>query len=148
MAIPIQDDPGTDPGDGGGGGGGGGGAPGVGDYGGNTGTAIFNVNFYKHDTSSLLKILVFASVASPDDLQFVAYVLVDGTVRNTGVTNMIFDNTNSNGRCTVTVPAYLPGISAGNHNIVFSIRNQEPDGALQVLPGASLEIEEVKLAGM
>lgn len=38
--------------------------------------------------------------------------------------------------------------AAGNHTIIFSIRNLEPDGALTVLAGSTMEITELKRAAV
>jgi hypothetical protein len=48
----------------------------------------------------------------------------------------------------ITLPAFVTGLAAGNHTIIFSIRNLEPDGALTVLAGSTMEITELKRAAV
>jgi len=138
--LPIQPE---DPGDGGGGGTGGptttpttpAGLP---------GTAIFELNFNKHEASSVLEILAYASVRSPDDLIFTAYLGIDGQVYQQSSVNIILDNTSSKGAMPICMPQFIGGVGAGNHTVTFSIRNLEPDGPLTVLAGSTIKITEMK----
>lgn len=141
MARPISeispDDPvggGGDPGDGG--------EPPAGYV--PVGTPIFTLSFAKDDPDSVLRVLAYAAVSSGDDLQFTAFLTIDGTIYQAGRVNVILDNQQSNGAMPITLPAYIGGLSAGTHSIVFSIRNQEPDSALTVLTGSTIEITELK----
>lgn len=142
MALPT-DEPGIgDGGDTGTPGGGGGGGVG------NIGTAVFEVPFTKQQDESILKVLVYASLASPDDLQLIAYVTIGGVVRQVTPINLIFDSLNSRAQDAKTIPTFVTGLPAGQHDVIFSIRNQEPDGALTVKAGAYIEITEIKRAAL
>jgi len=137
LSIPTTDDPG---GSGGSGGTGGGSfAP---------GKTIFQATFNKTEASSLLRILAYASVQSPDDIQMFGYVFIDGDLYQQAAVNIVLDNQNSRGAIPLTLPAFVSGIAAGPHTIVFSIRNREPDGALTVLAGSTIEIAELKRAAV
>ena len=139
MAIPIPSD---DPGNPGGGGGGGGGGNFV------VGTVIFQAVFNKTEADSALRILAYASVQSPDDLQFFGYLSIDGALYQAASVNVVLDTQQSRGSMPITLPAFVTGLSAGAHTIVFSIRNREPDGALTVLAGSTIEIAELKRAAV
>ena len=141
MALPTYNP--DDPVGGPGGGGGGGGSGAI-----STGTALFSFNFNKHEDSSILRVLAYASLSSGDDLTFTAFVTVDGIIRQSGRVNAIFDNQNSKAAMPITLPAFIAGLAAGNHSIVFSIRNQEPDSALTVLTGSTIEVTELKQAAV
>jgi hypothetical protein len=143
MALPLNpDDPGGD------GGGGGGTVPGNNEpiNTSQLGTVIFDENFVKQDADSVLRIMCYASLFNPDDLIFLAYVVVDGVVKQSSTTNLVF--VGGNAQMPITLPAFISGLSAGAHNIKFSIRNREKDGTLQVLAGATIEISEIKRAAM
>ncbi len=145
MAIPYpvyEDDPSTGGGGTGGGGGGGSGGGYV------IGTTIFQATFNKAEANSALRILAYASLQSPDDLQFAGYITIDGTLYQTGTVNIVLDLQRSSGAMPITLPAFVTGLAAGNHTIIFSIRNLEPDGALTVLAGSTMEITELKRAAV
>jgi len=141
--MAIGDYPGI--GDDGDGGGGGGGSPGPG-Y---TGTPIHNVTFKKDLADSTLRVLVYANVWSDDDIQFIAYLTIDGIVRNISTENIPLDSLNSKGKMSLTLPAYVSGLAAGDHNIVFSMISAEVDHIpMYVQPGCTLEITELKQAAL
>lgn len=126
-----------DPGNPGGGGGGGGGGGTI---------AVFQFPFTKHEGDSLLKVLVYAGLSSPDDLQLTGFVSVDGVVRQATPINLVLDNQNSKAQAPMTMPFFIEGLAAGDHEIVFSVTNSEPDGPLTVRRGAYIEIVEIKRA--
>lgn len=145
MALQYPTDPydgGGDPGTGGGGTGGGTGGGRV------IGTTIFQATFNKVEANSTLRILAYASLQSPDDLQFSGYITIDGNLWQTGTVNLVLDSQRSAGAMPMTLPAFVAGLPAGNHTIIFSIRNLEPDGALTVLAGSTMEITEMKRAAV
>ena len=142
LQYPVYED---DPGGGGTGTGGGGGGSGGGYV---IGTTIFQATFNKAEANSALRILAYASLQSPDDLQFAGYITINGTLYQAGTVNIVLDLQRSNGAMPITLPAFLTGLPAGNHTIVFSIRNLEPDGALTVLAGSTMEITELKRAAV
>ena len=137
MAVfnPVEIGDPVPPGSGGGGGGG-------------NVTAIFQLSFTKQQSESLLKVLVYASLVSPDDLQLTGYVSVDGIVRQSTPINLVLDNQNSRAQAPMTMPFFLEGLAAGQHQIVFSVANNEPDGPLTVRRGAYIEIVEIKRAAL
>lgn len=108
------------------------------------GTQIFNLLFVKKDASSILEVLVYANLASGDDLQLIGYLLLDGVVRQTSVANIILDTQNSKGQMPLTIPAFLTGVPAGSHSIAFSILNREPDSPLLVRAGTAIKISELR----
>jgi len=142
LQYPVYED---DPGGGGTGTGGGGGGSGGGYV---IGTTIFQATFNKAEANSALRILAYASLQSPDDLQFAGYITINGTLYQAGTVNIVLDLQRSNGAMPITLPAFVTGLPAGNHTIVFSIRNLEPDGALTVLAGSTMEITELKRAAV
>lgn len=123
-----------------------GGTPGGGGGEANIGTSVFNLSFTKQEDSSLLKVSVYASLSSPDDLQFIAYVTIGGTIRQVMPVNLIFDSFNSKAQDGKTLTTFVNGLAAGQYDVIFSIRNQEPDGPLTVKAGAVMEIIELKNA--
>ena len=127
-----------------------GGTPGGGGAGSsiNTGTSIFSLTFNKHEASSVLEVLAYASLTSPDDLQFTAYLTINGTIYQAGRVNVVLDNQQSKGAMPITLPTFATGLPAGNQSIVFSIHNQEPDGALTVLAGSTIKVTELKQGAM
>ena len=142
MAVPVETDP-DDPV-------GGGGAPG----GGGTGTVaigtpIFSFAFTKDEAASVMRVLAYASLSSGDDLVFTAFLTIDGTIHQAARVKATFDQTNSKSAMPITLPAYVPGLAAGQHNVIFSIRNQDVSGAaLTVLTGSTIEITELKRAAV
>jgi hypothetical protein len=123
MAIPYpvyEDDPST-------GGGGSGGSGGGGGY--VIGTTIFQATFNKAEANSALRILAYASLQSPDDLQFAGYITIDGVLYQTGSVNIVLDLQRSNGAMPITLPAFVTG-------------------ALTVLAGSTMEITELKRAAV
>lgn len=143
MAVPIQydDDPG---GDGGGGDGSNPPSQPPTTNAGIPGRTVFEFGIYKDEASSVLRILAYASLVSPDDIQCTGYLGIDGQVYQQMAVNLVLDNKQSKGAMPITMPAFVPGVAAGNHTITFSIRNLEPDGALQVLAGSTIEVTEIK----
>ena len=143
MAIPYPtyDDPGNT-------GGGTGGGTGTGSGGAVIGTVIFQATFTKAEQNSALRILAYASLQSPDDLQFAGYITINGNLWQAGTVNLVLDSQRSAGAMPMTLPAFVTGLPAGTHTIVFSIRNLEPDGALTVLAGSTMEITELKRAAV
>ena len=147
MTTPIREpvigDPvGGGPDGGGGSGGGTGGSPtGV-------GTTIFDVTINKQQADSVLKVLVYASLASGDDLQLTGFLTIDGSVRQTSQINLILDTQNSAAQAPMTIPAFQSGLAKGSHRIIFSVLNKEPDSALTVRAGATIEITELKRAAL
>lgn len=137
-------DPSVGDGTGGGGGSGGTGGGGGGYQG--VGTNVFNIDHVKLDAASDLRILAYLNVSSADDLQFDGYIIVDGVVQQIGSQNLILDRTNSAGRATMTVFAYVAGLAAGTRNIIFSIANREPDSPLTVRAGSVIEVTELRNA--
>lgn len=122
-------------------GGGGGGYPS-----GPIGTGVFDLYFNKHEASSILKVQAFCNVSSNDDLQFDAYLYVDGSLAGYSSVNMILDNRNSAARFPVTIPMFARNLPAGNRHIQLTFRNLEPDSPLTVRAGAMIEISEMKRA--
>jgi hypothetical protein len=139
MPMPYLPEPGDDPG--GGGTGGGGSSFGA-------ATTIFQATFNKTEAASALRVIAYASVQSPDDLQFFAYLFIDGTLTQVATANIILDTQASRGAMPITLPAFVTGLAAGQHTITFSIRNREPAGALTVLAGSTMEIAELKQAAV
>lgn len=133
-----------------GGGGGGGGSTGGGSTGGgySIGTTLFQATFTKAEANSALRIFAYASVQSPDDLQFAGYITINGSLYQVANVNLVLDSKDSRGAMPITLPAFVTGLPAGTHTIVFSIRNLEPDGALTVLAGSTMEITELKRAAV
>lgn len=112
-------------------------------------TTIFSVNFNKQEASSTLRVLVYANMISPDDIQFVGYISLDNTIVQTCSGNIVLDGQSSNGKIPLSPFAFLTGVSAGAHNISFSMDNLETDNvSLTILPGATIEITELKQAAM
>lgn len=109
---------------------------------------IFDINFTKQEASSLLEVLVYANLASVDDLIFTAYLSVDGITRQNCTVRMIFDLNNSQATMPVTIPMFQSGLPAGVHRITFSIINNEPDGPLTLQQGAVIKITELKSASL
>lgn len=135
-----SDDPGGPGGTGGGTGGGGGSFV--------AGTTIFSATFTKTEADSALRVIAYASVQSPDDLQFFAFLTIDGNLYQQASINIVLDTQQSRGAMPVTLPAFVTGLGPGAHAIGFSIRNREPDGALTVLAGSTIEIAELKRAAV
>jgi hypothetical protein len=141
FTLPAPDDPPPDDG------GGGGGTPtptpppsGV------FGTPIFDLYFNKHEASSILECMAFCNCSSGDDLQFTAYLWVDGQLAQYSSVNMILDNQSSQARFPVTIPMFASGLPAGNRRVQMTIRNLEPQSALTVVGGATIKITELKRA--
>lgn len=144
--LPVTDNTGDPPGEynpEGTGGGGGTGTPGIGEpY---AGTVVFDFDFNKQESSSVLEIITYANLSSPDDIQFTAYIVLDGVTRQTCIANIILDTRSSNGRIPLSPFAFIEGIAAGVHNVKFVIRNQEVDNVpLTLLPGATIKVTELK----
>ncbi len=132
MVLPVEPNP-DDPV------GGGGGSIAV-------GTPIFTVQFDKDRSDSILRVLAYASLSSDDDLQFTGFLTINGTIHQAGKVNAIFANLRA--AMPITLPSYVNDLPAGRHVIVFSILNQEPDSALTVLSGSTIEITELKRAAL
>lgn len=141
----IGDPSPTNPGGDNGGGGGDQGGPPVSNP---IGTSVFNLVFHKHEAASILRVLVYAGLVSGDDLQLVGYLIVDGVVRQASVINLILDNQRSNASMPLTIPAFITGLPVGQHSVAFSILNREPDSALTVRAGATIEVTELKNAAI
>lgn len=108
-------------------------------------TTIFDLNFIKHENSSSLRILVYANIYSPDDIQFTGEIVLDGNSIQSCYTNIILDTQNSQGQMPLSPFAYLPGIGSGTHNIKFIVTNNEVDNVnLVIRSGATIEVSELK----
>lgn len=150
MARPTPDDPV-----------GGGGSPGTGGGGSAiaTGTVVFSGTLVKEKDSSLLKVAVFVSLSSGDDLVLTGFLTINGTIYSAGRIKATFDNENSQSAMPMSIVGYvkgagqgssgLPGLGAGRYPVTFSIRNQDPSRAqLQVLTGSAIEITEFTSAAL
>jgi|GEM_PF-3508793 len=130
-----------DPGEGGGGGGGGGSGGGTGTI----GTVVRTVAITKQMDSSLLRVLISADLASPDDLQLIAYLSIGGIIRKITPINLIFDNFNSNAQGPLTMVTAVAGLAAGSYEAVLSIRNLATQRVpLTVKAGMYMEFVELK----
>ena len=138
----TPDEPGIgDPGTGGGGGGGGGGGE-------NIGQLVTSKPITKQMDGSLLRVLLSADLASPDDLQLIAYLVIGGVIRKVTPVNLIFDGFNSNAQGPLTKITAVSGLPAGPYEAALFIRNREPDGDLTVKAGLYLEFNEIKPAAL
>lgn len=110
--------------------------------------AVFDIDIVKEEATSILKILIYANLASGDDLQFHALIALDDiTIQTTGA-NMIFDNVSSAARAPMVMFAYEEAVPAGTHNVKVYFVNNEPDSALTIEQGATIEITELKNAAV
>ena len=141
---------------------GGGGSPGTGGGGGGsiaTGTVVFSGTLVKEKDSSLLKVSVFVSLSSGDDLVLTGFLTINGLIYSAGRIKATFDQQNSKSAMPMSIVGYvrgagqgssgLPGLPAGSYPLTFSIRNQDPSRAqLQVLTGSAIEITEFTAAAL
>lgn len=108
-------------------------------------TTIFELNFNKQEASSALEVLVYATISSPDDIQFNGYIVIDGVTQQVSTANIILDNSQSRGQIPLTPFAYIRNIAAGVHNIKFIMENTETDNVtLTVRSGATIKVTEYK----
>ncbi|MBD8547892.1 hypothetical protein [Sphingomonas sp. CFBP 8760] len=106
-------------------------------------TTIFDESFDKDDNDSALRVLVYATLYSPDDIQFTGYILLDDAIKQVCPANIILVDRQA--QIPLTPFAYLEGVSAGRHNIKFVVENQEADNVLLTIKaGATLEVAEIK----
>jgi hypothetical protein len=108
-------------------------------------TTVFDINFNKQEPDSALEVIVFATMYSGDDIQFVGYILLDDNIVQQCQANIIL--VSGNAQMPLTPFAYLTGVSAGSHNIKFSVQNLENDVPnLTVKAGATIKVTELKRA--
>jgi len=106
-------------------------------------TTIFDETFTKDDNDSALRVLVYATLYSPDDIQFTGYILLDGIIKQVCPANIILVDRQA--QIPLTPFAYLTDVAAGQHNIKFVVENTEQDNVvLSIKAGATLEVAEIK----
>ncbi|WP_242095502.1 hypothetical protein [Sphingomonas sp. CROZ-RG-20F-R02-07] len=106
---------------------------------------VVSVTFVKEDDSSVLKMVLFANCYSPDDLQFIGNILLDGNSVQAARVNIVLDTQTSQGEMPITPFKFLTGVSAGQHTVTFTMQNTNVKNlSLTIRGGATLEVTELR----